>query len=186
MFLSQRPNNDPQPLRVDNSDGHVTKGKTRFAVNDPYKYRNAKFVFDPRPEFTQTRDPYPYVGPNGATRHAFPGWLGSDRLAWSPRHEEFDAPVNPILFAVRQGKANPTAMLKAIRTGNAISPAGKVFQKTASHKLGEFRVVPFEGDWCVKGGRGGSQRRADMEEFAFARIAHARLVLSKLVAVYGG
>ena len=48
--LEQR-NNDPKPMRVDDSDGRITKGRTRFAVGDPYMYSNATFLFDQRPEF---------------------------------------------------------------------------------------------------------------------------------------
>lgn len=96
MFLSQRPNNDPKPFEIPNTyDALTGEGNVRLSK----KADGA--VLAPRPEFTQTRDPHPYVGPNGATRHAFPGWLGSDRLVWSPRHEEFDTPVNAILAAFR-------------------------------------------------------------------------------------
>lgn len=167
MFLSQRPNNDKRPWDLDG---------VRFAV----KPITPGARFDPRPEFTQTRDPLPWIDARGIR------WADSrvTNVAFSPRHEEFDTPVNPILEAVRLGKATPAALLKAIRTGNASSPAGRVFEKAASRQLGEFRIVPSEGDWYLKGGRGGSRRRTDMEVYAFARIDHARRVLSKLVAVY--
>lgn len=92
---------------------------------------------------------------------------------------------NPILVAFRKSDVSAKSMLKAIRTGNTQSPAGKLVQRVGSHSLGEFRLVPFDGDWALKGGRGGSQRRKEMEDFAFARVNHAERVLALWLRVFG-
>lgn len=94
MFLSQRPNNDPEKW--------LAADQTRTAAPGNWHSK-----FDPRPEFTQTRDPKPWFN-TGAM--AFP-WRSRGRedvsqssicsSEWLPRHEEFDTPVNPILTEFR-------------------------------------------------------------------------------------
>lgn len=90
MFLSQRPNNDPQQWE------HRVTGK-RFP--DTYEAGTEAGLCDdnPRPEFTQTRDPKPWdlFGVRFAIRPITPG------AVWIPRHEEFDTPVNTILAEFR-------------------------------------------------------------------------------------
>lgn len=112
MFLSQRPNNDPQQWQ------HRVTGK-RFP--DPYEAGTEAGLCDdnPRPEFTQTRDPLPWIDARGIR------WADSrvTNVTWSPRHEEFDTPVNRVLAAFRSHywsfrPENAEAWLKDMNEGD--------------------------------------------------------------------
>lgn len=101
IFLSQRPNNDPRPMVRLYDD-------RRHSVDDLNGWSHSCFEeecpLDPRPEFTQTRDPEPWI-----TRQSY---THTDRyryaenvngvLEWLPRHEEFDTPVNGVLDLFRR------------------------------------------------------------------------------------
>lgn len=106
-FVSHRPNRDPEPW-VD-----PEHPSARFA-NDAH--RGKVDVFDPRPEYTQTRDPEPWVatltGDDGdgnafeyEVRSEDPtgeiGWRAMLTWEWHPRHDEFDPPINRLLAAFR-------------------------------------------------------------------------------------
>jgi hypothetical protein len=90
IFLSHRPNLDPEPyLNV--------HANTRQADN-----RDGWRSFAPRPEFEPTRDPEPWTCDPAYAK----GYCRSIRRtvhhdAWSPRREQYDTPVNPILTDFR-------------------------------------------------------------------------------------
>lgn len=70
-------------------------------------------VYDPRPEFEPTRDPYPWDGvrvegwkPQRISaaegyRRTVRGESGPRGFAYAPRREEYDTPVNPLLTELR-------------------------------------------------------------------------------------
>jgi len=97
IFKSQQVNLDPEPWIHPDS-------YNRYAEASP-----EDFLRSPRPEFEPTRDPHPYASALGA-RYAYPGTLGSERLVWAPRREQFDTPVNPLLAEFRLLWAGQTDM----------------------------------------------------------------------------
>lgn len=141
LFKSRQVNLDPNPW--------VT----------PYGRVGAESVhgcqFDPRPEFEPTRDPYPWVMALGP-------WAGSriDRQVpeseWSPRRDQFDTPVNPILerFRLRRSGFLPDDELSvAEHARNWLAPA----------------------NW--------ERVQASVSAATPEHIAHARKVLSRLAAL---
>ena len=103
MFLSQRPNNDPQPVYrpSDGKRGGLMGLHPNLLPGEHGPFgRLERLHYSPRPEFTQTRDPRPWLCACGL-RHEK---RQRTRCApdWSPRHEEFDTPINPILADFRE------------------------------------------------------------------------------------
>lgn len=99
IFKSRQVNLDPGPW-VDPTG----KRWPRRALTDE--------VFDPRPEFEPTRDPEPYTvrGDRNQWRESLsegqrilgdPIYHPRFKVEWSPRREQFDTPVNPILVCLR-------------------------------------------------------------------------------------
>lgn len=119
MFLSQRPNNDPAPFHK----------KDNGIRSDTNVHSYGRWEFDPRPEFTQTRDPFPWLLPDGSrhnkssANYLVPevdcyamGAVGEiPGVRWAPRHEEFDTPVNAILSDYRSYHKGPESAVRWLR-----------------------------------------------------------------------
>lgn len=100
IFKSRQVNLDPEPWVAEfGTDRYILPDDTSKAT-----------VYDPRPEFEPTRDPWPYTH-TGGSRHAFPGTLDGERLVWAPRREQFDTPVNRVLGEFRECDGDPVAWL---------------------------------------------------------------------------
>lgn len=90
IFLSHRPNLDPEPWREPG----------RHGLRSAHKFGNDD-VFDPRPEFELTRDPAPWSnGTDHYTREMHVKNPGGSPI-WSPRRDRYDTPVNRVLVAFR-------------------------------------------------------------------------------------
>lgn len=97
IFKSRQVNLDPEPYTYDGFRA------TRAVAESQARWSAVEHV--PRPEFEPTRDPKPYEW-NGyrytpEQRNTFPG----QPCNWSPRREQFDTPVNPILVAFRRDQS---------------------------------------------------------------------------------
>lgn len=91
IFVSQRANDDPEPW---------VSHHGRHEDPDPAGWDfDVEFSFQPRPEFTQTRDEWPWQNEDGERQALHNRLLGYE---WSPRHDEFDPPVNTVLQAYRK------------------------------------------------------------------------------------
>ena len=84
--------NDPEPW-VEKSGGRHVANWAGLRTHDP------------RPEFEPTRDPLPWKCANGDkrfwSRRAAENHCGTDAI-YTPRREQFDTPVNPILVEFRK------------------------------------------------------------------------------------
>ena len=128
IFTSQKPNIDPLPWYA--PSGWNGEPAARFATEaeaDAY----GRNEYDPRDEFTPTRDPEPWlwkaapgdtarVSDAEAQRLLQMGkgthWQGMG-LMWSPRREQFDTPVNQILVDFRAavgGMATASFLARAV------------------------------------------------------------------------
>lgn len=133
-FKSRQVNLDPAPYRA--VKGGVRSGEN---VAEGMRRIGVEVVYDARPEYEPTRDPYPWliVG-DGLTesddyRLASPDWTSfwepsKQEALWRPRREQFDTPVNPILEAFRKrveregaNGLNATTLAKAWTTGSVIT-----------------------------------------------------------------
>ena len=98
IFKSRQVNPDPKPYRRVNGPEYTPGQMPRrsHVVRERYVWTH-----DPRPEFEPTRDPMPYTRPDGSGRYAHPGTWCGQHLVLSPRREQFDTPVNPLLTELR-------------------------------------------------------------------------------------
>lgn len=100
IFKSRQVNLDPEPWRVRSTGA-------RLARSVPQEQERIK-IWDPRPEFEPTRDPYPWVYFDhrntslGRFATLIEAERHGDRTEFAPRRDQFDTPVNPILVEFRK------------------------------------------------------------------------------------
>ena len=89
IFKSHQVNLDPKPYIDKNGNRARWLAAVMFSLE-----------YSPRPEFESTRDPEPWVSKNHGGRGAT--HLTYDDMAWAPRREQFDTPVNRMLVFFRE------------------------------------------------------------------------------------
>lgn len=99
IFKSKQVNLDPHPWLSENGPRYK---------RPPYPHTT--WSLRPRPEFEPTRDPEPWLHTHVSEnchdtggRMSFNNGIGYE---WSPRREQFDTPVNPILVEFRNTLPN--------------------------------------------------------------------------------
>lgn len=112
IYKSQQVNLDKEPYLF---QGHRYRADQVEGIRRNNSQRNAPahVVYDPRPEFEPTRDPFPWavVYLDGSVHDYRADNLGplepGERFEFRPRREQFDTPVNRMLVAFREDCADP-------------------------------------------------------------------------------